>query len=84
MAAEECSPAKVKTKLPVRAANEVQHGEAGLAVRPSQASTELLEEHQCALGRAEKQDGVDFGHVHPFVEEVDAEDHIDCAVSQIT
>ena len=84
MTAQERAQAEVKTKPPVRTSNEVQHGQAGLAVRPSQTATELLEKYQRTLSWAQKEDGVDLWNVHPFVEEVDAEHDVHRAVPQIT
>ena len=37
---------------------------------PTKPSPQLLEKHQCALRRAEKQQRVDFGEVDPLVEQV--------------
>ena len=85
--AERCHPRELasadRTKAGLRRSDEVQHGQTGLTVRPTQASAELLKKDQRTLGRSEKQHGVDLGHVDPFVEQVDAEDDVDRAVPQV-
>ena len=72
--------AQIETEAAVRASDEVQHGQAGLALRAPEAATKLLEKHERALGRTQEEDGVDLGYVNPFVEEVDAKDYVQLAI----
>jgi hypothetical protein len=61
----------------VGVADEVEHGQAGLAGFAAQAAAELLEEEGRALGRTEEEDGVDAGNVDAFVEQILREHHVD-------
>ena len=45
--------------------------------------SKLLQEDREAFRRAQKQDGIDLGNVHPFVVQIDREDDIDLAVDQL-
>ena len=83
VAAEQRTESEVEPKAPAGPADEVQHGQTGLAVGASQPSTELLKKHQRALRGAQKQDGVDLRDIDAFVEQVDAEDHAAQAVPKV-
>ena len=83
VASQQRAEAQVKPEFSACVADEVQDREAGLVLRTPKSSSELLEEHQCALGRAEKENGVHFGDVHALVEQVHAEHDVDRAVAQV-
>ncbi len=51
-------------------ADQVQHGQDGLAVGPPQTTPDLLQEDRRALCGAQQQDRVDLRKVESFVEEV--------------
>ena len=64
-------------------ADEVEDGEAVLAVGQAQAAAELLQEDGRALGGTQEEHGVDLGDVDALVEEVDREDAVDLAARSI-
>jgi len=73
----------VESELRSLPADEVEHGQDGSAFGAAQSSTELLQEERGALGWSKKQDGVDFGHVDAFIEDVDREHDVDVACPQV-
>ena len=81
-AAEDGAEAAVEAELGVHVADEVERGEALLAVGQAEAAAELLEEDGGALGGAEEEHGVDLGDVDALVEDVDGEDDVDLAGAQ--
>ena len=84
MTSEECAEAQIKPEPSVRAANEVQHGQAGLGLGAPQTTTELLQKDESAFGRTQEENGVDLRHVDAFVEQIDAEHHVYFPVPQIS
>ena len=82
--ADHRAKANVESVLGVGLADEVEHRQDALALRPPQAATELLQEHGRALGRAQEQDRVDLGNVDAFVEDVDREDRSNLAAPKLT
>ena len=64
-------------------ADQIQHGEHGLAVGSPQAASQLLEEDSRTLSRPQKQDRVDLGQVETLIEEIGGEQavHVACAES---
>src|SRR5687767_5710145 len=82
-AADERAKAVIETESLVCVANEVEDGQASLALFVAQAATKLLEEDRGALGRTKEQDGVDGRQVHALVEEVAREQHVDLADPQL-
>ena len=75
--------AQVEAELPVRLADEVEHGHAVLALVAPQAAAELLQEDEGALGRPQEQDRVDLREVDALVEQVDGEERPDLAGPQV-
>ena len=82
-AAEHAPVAEVEAELLALVADEVEHGQHVLAFGAAQAAAELLEEDRGALGGAQHEHDVDGGDVDALVEQVDGEQHLHLAVSQI-
>ncbi len=57
----------------VRLTDKIEDREAVFLRGMTQTASELLEKNGQALGRAQKEDRIDFGHIHAFAELVDRE-----------
>ena len=75
--------AQVEAELPVRLADEVQHGDAVLALEAAQAAAKLLQEDERAFRGPEEQQRVDLGQVDAFVEQVHREQRPDAPGAQV-
>ena len=82
-AAEHAPVAEVEAELFALVADEVEDGEHVFAFGAAEASAELLQEDGGALGWAEHEHDVDGGDVDAFVEQVDGEQDLDLAVSEV-
>jgi hypothetical protein len=63
----------------VLVADEIEHGQAGLAFGPTQAPAQLLKDLS-PFGLMQEQHGIEL-NVHAFVEQIDREHHVDFSVS---
>ena len=63
-------------------ADQVDHGEVALPLRPAQPAPELLGEQGGRLGRAEQQQAVDVGDVDTLAEHLDREDAAQLAATE--
>ena len=82
-AAEQSAETAVEAELAVGPANEVEHGQAALALVEPEAAAELLQVEGGALGGAQEEHGVDFGDVDALVEHVHGEEGAELAATQL-
>jgi hypothetical protein len=81
-AAEEGGEFEVEAELAALVADEVEDEAGVFAGVAAEAAAELLEEDGGGFGGAQKENGVGFGDVDAFVEEVDSEEDVDFAVAE--
>lgn len=60
--------------------DQIEYGQAGLAIGDPQSAAELLEKDGGALGGAQQQHCVDLGQVDPLVEEIHRTQDVDVAI----
>ena len=63
--------------------DEVDNGQMILPVRDPETTSQLLQEDHRRLGGSQHQHRVDRRHVEALVEQVDGEEHLDCAVETV-
>ena len=73
--------AEIEPEIAMGLADEVEHGQAFLLLEKAKPAPKLLQEYREALGRPQKQDGVDLGDVDAFVVEIDYEQEIHSPVA---